>query len=122
MPIRWRAGEPYLDPAALSARITWLEPQTVSGVSGSKVTYAPSDPPDRTWAEISAVRGRDAMSAGQDVSQVYLKVTIRPRLNDHLENRRFQDARGRMYRVQAVEDIVPGRLRFQVLTCLLIAQ
>jgi head-tail adaptor len=114
-------GEPYLDPSAMKALITFLEPTTTTGTSGSVTGYAPGSPPDTTWAEIVPVRGTDVIKAGQDVSQVRITATVRYRAPGRSAQDQFQDARGLVYVIQAVEDVVPGKLKYQVLTALLLS-
>lgn len=121
MPIRYKDGEPFLDPAKMKARITFLEQVTGMDASGTKVTYAAGSPPDVTSAEIVPIRGTDLIKAGQEVSLAYVSATIRFRPPGRSANTRFRDSRGRVYIIQAVDDVAPGALKYQVLTSLLIS-
>lgn len=124
MPIRYtKDGEPYLDPSRMTAQITFLDPVAGTDASGATVSYAPGSPPDTAWAEIVPVRGADALKAGQDVSMVYITATINYRAsNPRTAQMRFWDSRMNQYVIKAVEDVVPGMLKFQVLTSLLVGQ
>jgi head-tail adaptor len=121
MPIQYTAdGEPWIDPAKLRVPITFLEETTTQDASGSAVAWLAGNPPDVTRAEIVPVRGLDVLKAGQDVSQVQIIATIRYAAPGRNAQNRFQDLRGNIYVIKAVEDVLPGRLVYQVLTCLLI--
>lgn len=124
MPIRYtKSGEPYIDPVRMKAQITFLEPMTGSDVSGTTVTYQVGAPPDIAWAEIISVRATDVIKAGQDVSQVFITANIRYRpASPRTAQMRFQDSRGNQYVIMAVEDLVPGKLKYQALTSKLIGQ
>lgn len=115
-----KEGEPYIDPAEMKAQLTFLEPTSGLDGSGSTVTYLVGSPPDTTWAKVEPVRGIDVIKAGQDVSQVQILAGIRYRAPGRSSQMRFKDSRGLVYVIQAVEDVAPGKLKYQVLTCLLI--
>jgi SPP1 family predicted phage head-tail adaptor len=122
MPIRFtRSGEPYLDPARMNAQITFLEPVTGADASGTTVTAQVGNPPDTAWAEVLPVRGTDVIKAGQDVSKTYVTATVNYRPdNPRSAQDKFQDSRGFVYVIQSVQDLVPGMLKYQVLTSELI--
>lgn len=121
MPIKWtQSGEPWIDPARLRSRITFLRPSQATDASGASSSWAAASPPDVTNAELMPVRGTDVIKAGQDVTQVYLTATIRYAPPGRTASMRFQDSKGVIYIIQAVEDLVPGRPVYQVLTCLLL--
>lgn len=106
----------------MNARITFLEPTSGMDASGAVTSYAPASPPDMAWAEIVPVRGTDVIKSGQDVSQAFIAATIRYRpASPRTAQMRFQDSRGLVYVIQSVEDVAPGRLKYQVLTSLLIS-
>lgn len=120
MPIKWKNNEPWIDPAQLREPITFLVQSQRSGPAGTSVSWAPATPPDVAYAEIQPVRASDVIKGGQDVSSVWSVVTIRYVSPGRQATQRFRDSAGNEYIVQAVENLTPGRKKYQQLTCLLL--
>lgn len=116
MPITYKGGIPWIDPAKLRHRITFLEPQTTSGIAGGIITWQPGAPPECASAEILPIRGSDVIKAGQDVSQVWLTITMRYRRSVKAD-RRILGRHGNRYIIQAIEN--PAEMdMYLVLSCL----
>ena len=121
MPIRYNEdGEPYIDPGKLSELVTFLAPVTGTDASGAAVTWAISDPPDTAYAELVSIRAEDVIKGGQDVSKVWVTITIRYVKPGRQATAQVQDSSGNIYIIEAVENISPARKKYQKLTCLLI--
>ncbi len=107
---------PSIDPGQFRHQITLLEQVSSSDASGMTVTYQPDDIPVTAWAKIEYLRGMDIIKAGQDISQVYLKITAwyRP---EFTANKRIQAPNGNQYVIQAVENVSEMNV-YMVLTCL----
>jgi SPP1 family predicted phage head-tail adaptor len=106
---------PAINPGQFRHKITLLEQTSGSDESGVTVTYQPDNPPVTAWAKIEYLRADDVIKAGQDVSQVFLKVTMwyRP---EFATNKRIQAPNGNQYVIQAVEN-VGGMNIYGVLMC-----
>jgi len=118
MPVRIVNGVPVLDPARLRHQVLFLEPTAGSDDSGSIVTWAPGNPPDIAWAEIVPTRGSDIIKAGQDISQVWLTITMRYNASKtRTPNTRLQTPSGSIFVVQAIENVLEMNV-WLVLTCL----
>lgn len=107
---------PEIDPGRFRHQITLLSPVTGSDSSGVSVTYAAASPPIVAWVEIEYVRGVDVIKAGQDASQVFLKVTGWWR-SQFTTNSRIQSPSGNVYIIQAVENVREIN-QYMVLTCI----
>lgn len=120
MPVKWKNNEPWIDSAQFREPITFLVQSITSGVAGAAASWAPASPPDTAYAEIQPIRAADVIKGGQDVSKVWCVVTIRYRSPGRQATERFQDTYGNVYVVEAVENLTPGRKKYQQLTCELI--
>lgn len=109
-------GLPWIDPALLRHRITFLDQKIVTDASGTGVVYQAGNPPERCWAELMPVRGIDLIKAGQDVSQVTVMATIRYRASATAQ-RRIRMKNGSVYVIQAIENVLEMGT-YQVMTCL----
>jgi SPP1 family predicted phage head-tail adaptor len=118
LPISFKNGIPWIDPAKLRHRITFLDPESSMGAGGVSTKWLPGDPPERAWAEVLPMRGTDVIKAGQDVSQVWLTITIRFRKSVRAD-RRILGRRGNRYVIQAIENVAEMDM-FLVLNCLAI--
>lgn len=120
MPVKWKNNEPWIDPAQLREPITFLFETTVNDVSGAAVTWAPASPPDMAYSEIMPVRAADVIRGGQDASKLWCVVTIRYVYPGRQATEKFRDSYGNVYVIEAVENLTPGRKKYQQLTCELI--
>jgi len=107
---------PTIDPGQFRHQITLLEQVVGSDASGATVTYAPESQPVKAWAKIEYLRGTDIIKSGQDVSQVYLKITAWYRA-EFSANKRIQGPSGNQYVIQAVENVLEMNT-YMVLMCL----
>jgi len=118
MPVRIVNGVPVMDAARLRHRVLFLEPTPGTDDSGSTVTWAAGNPPDIAWAEIVPTRGSDIIRAGQDVSQVWITVTLRYNPSKtRTPNTRLQAPSGSIFVVQAIENVLEMNV-WLVMTCL----
>lgn len=118
MPIRFIDGQPWIDPALLQHRVTFLEQTAGSDASGSTATWVAGNPPDATWAEILPMRAEDVIKGGQDISQVRISVTLRYRA-DRAATARLQVPNGSQYVIEGIQNVAEMNL-YLVLTCLAI--
>jgi SPP1 family predicted phage head-tail adaptor len=107
---------PTIDPGEFRHQITLLSPVAGTDSAGANVTYAADPVPVTAWAKIETIRGDEMIKAGQDVSQVFLKVTswYRP---DFTVNARIQAPSGNVFVIQYIENVREMNV-FMVLTCL----
>jgi SPP1 family predicted phage head-tail adaptor len=107
---------PTVDPGRFRHQITLLEQVAGSDASGAKVDYKADDIPVTAWADFEYLRGTDIIKAGQDISQVYAKVTMwfRP---EFTANKRIQTSDGAQFVIQAVENVRRMNM-YAVLMCL----
>jgi len=107
---------PTIDPGQFRHQITLLEQVPGSDASGVTVTYTPDSNPIVAWAKIDYLRGDAMIKAGQDVSQVYLKITMWYRA-EFTANKRIRAPNGNQYVIQAVENVLEMNT-YMVLMCL----
>jgi SPP1 family predicted phage head-tail adaptor len=105
---------PKIDPGAMVHQITILQQTQGTDISGAVTVWTPFV---STWASIDPVRGTDVLKAGQDTTNLYLRVCIRWQTGIQ-PNMRVQRVDGvTTYVIQAIEN--PGeRNVVLVLFCL----
>jgi len=95
-------NHPGIDPGKLRHKITLLEPSAVNDASGVTIVYAPGSVSE--WAEIEYTRGSEVFKAGQDITQLYARITIR--YNEAFTaTKRLQVPSGRQFVIQSVENL-----------------
>ncbi len=97
-------GWPTINPGKFRTPLTLLEPTAGSDASGVTVTYAPGSPAITIYADVEYLRGREALRAGQDVTQTILIATswYRP---EFTAQKRLQTAAGAQYIIQNVNNV-----------------
>lgn len=107
---------PSIDPGEFRHQFTLLEQKSGMGTAGVTIEYVPGKPPITAFGKQDFIRGTELIKSGQDVSQVYLKLTMWYRA-EFSPNKRIQAPSGAKYIIQAVEN-VRGMNTYAVLTCL----
>lgn len=110
------ADFPSIDPGQFRHQITLLEQVAGNDSSGVNVAYVADSQPVNAWAKIEYLRGDALLKAGQDVSQVRLKVTMWYRA-EFTANKRIQGPTGNQYVIEAVENVLEMNT-YMVLMCL----
>ena len=67
-------GWPSIDPGRMIHKVTFLDQQTITDISGTVVQWVPINPP--VWAEINEIGGREVLRAGQDTTQSYSEIKV----------------------------------------------
>jgi head-tail adaptor len=111
-----RPPVPEIDASEFIHVITFLDPVTGSDISGSTVSYAPASPPETAWAKIDSPNATDVIKSGQDVSQVFLMITMNYR-SGSFNNRHLLTPGGSELIVRAVQNVREMNM-FLVLTCI----
>jgi SPP1 family predicted phage head-tail adaptor len=105
-----------INPGQFRHRITLLEPTLGTDASGVVATYAPADPPLKAWAKIEGLRSEGQVQSGQDISSVYLKITIR--YNPAFQAQKaIQRWNGNQYVIEGTPENVLELGAYMVLTC-----
>jgi head-tail adaptor len=107
---------PAINPGEFKHQVSLLVPTIKTDISGGVATYAPAVPPVNTFVKIQYLRGDEIVKSGQDVSQVYLKLTgwYRPEFSTQI---RVQLPSGIIVLVQYVENVLETNT-YMVLTCI----
>ena len=98
------ADYPTANPGEFRHRITLLGPVIGSDAAGANVTYQAADPPVTAWAKIEYLRGSELIKSGVDVTQNFIKITSWFR-SEFLPNMRISTPSGKLYIIQAVENV-----------------
>jgi head-tail adaptor len=107
---------PAINPGEFKHQVSLLVPTIKTDASGGVSTYAPSVPPVQAWVKIQYIRGDEIVKAGQDVSQVYVKLTGWYR-SEFSAQTRVQLPSGIIVLVSYVENV--GEMNtYMILTCL----
>lgn len=116
MPVQFKYGLPWMDPAKLRHRVTFLKQLPSSDASGATVNWVAGSPPDTCWAEIAPMRAEDVIKGGQDVSQVRITVTTRYKAG-RVPNSRLQTPNGSIFLIEGIQNVLEMN-QWLVLTCL----
>lgn len=67
---------PTLNPGDLRHWVIFLNQTITQGISGQNTTWQAATPPQGAWAKIEAVRGAEIIRSGQNVTVLYLTVSM----------------------------------------------
>jgi head-tail adaptor len=103
---------PVVDPGKMVHQIQILRQAPGKDVSGTRVDFSPFI---TTWAQMEPVKGTDMLRSGQDITQLYITVTIR--WQDGIQPNMKVQAQNGTYIIRSIEN--PGeRNVILVLNCL----
>ena len=78
----------------------------IIGATGPLITYAMSSPPVGANCKIEAVRGAEVFRSGQDITQLYLTITMWWRPGVYASMHLIEENTGMEYNVLSVENVL----------------